>query len=70
MFVESVQEKEPAGGEGVREGETPAGESGGECTRPLQERIHRYQQRNWKKKKNFLKKLCNIANAPQRIHES
>ena len=52
MFVESVQEKEPAGGEGVREGETPAGESGGERTRPLQERIHRYQQRSWKKTKN------------------
>lgn len=38
------QEEESAGRTRIREGETPAGESGGECSRPLQERVHRYTQ--------------------------
>lgn len=36
------QEEESAGGARIREGETPAGESGGECSRSLQEGVHRY----------------------------
>lgn len=36
------QEEESAGGTGVREGETPAGESGGKRSRSLQERVHGY----------------------------
>lgn len=36
------QEEESAGGARVREGEAPAGEPGGECSRSLQEGVHRY----------------------------
>lgn len=40
-LVCSGQEEESAGGAGIREGEASAGESGGKCSRSLQEGVHR-----------------------------
>lgn len=41
VFCLFSQEEESAGGAGVREGETPAGEPGGKRSRSLQEGVHR-----------------------------
>jgi len=64
LLVKCVQEKESTGREGVREGETSAGEFGGERTGPMQERIHRYQP------SAAVQKLGNFTNVPQRIDVS